>query len=278
MVFPNPRLFSITYSKEEFKMSKEINSIAISGRLAADVKVLRTKEDKPTVVSVDLAVNKYSKTAPDHKKCEYYHVLAFGALAGRLSKATKGSAVIVNGELSVRDSQKDGITYRNTTIIASDFCYSHFPSNTADVVISGRMAKELRVSKQGNFAGFDLACDFYDLESKDFKPQFISVVMFNEELVKRVHKAVQKGYRLYIRGHMVSSVKHDEARHTTFTNQAVSIDSFSVLDWGKDTPKASAPASKPTPSTESAVTEAVASAPASAPADDGNYFAFEVEG
>lgn len=217
---------------------KEINAIVLSGRAVATVKVLKTDaEGKITIASVDLAVNKYSAKAADNKKVEYYHVLAFGSTAERLTKVEKGTALIVQGSLSSRDSKKDGVTYRNTTIIAEDFTYSFFPSNSVDVTISGRMSKELWVSKTGNLCGFDFASDYYDFGAKDFKPQFFSAIAYGEDAVNKLNKVLKKGYRVYIKGHLLTAVKKDETRNTTFTNVAIVIESFRVLDMGKDTKK-----------------------------------------
>lgn len=217
---------------------KEINAIVISGRSVAEAKVLKTNDEgKVTIASVDLAVNKYSPKAEDHKKVEYYHVLAFGSTAERLTKVEKGTALMVQGALSSRDTKNNGITYRNTTIIAEEFSYAHFPSNTVDIMVSGRVSKELYVSPAKTLVGFDMASDFYDFGAKDFKTQFFSVVAYGEDMVNKITRTLKKGYRLYIKGHMISVVKKDEARNTTFTNQAIVIESFRVLDMGKDTKK-----------------------------------------
>lgn len=214
---------------------KELNTVVVSGRVVKEAKIIRTKDEKASVVVVDLAVNKFSSTAPDHKKVEYYHVLAFGSVADRLTKVEKGTAVIIEGNLSSTVQKKDEVVYRNTTIVASDFCYVHFPSNTTDLMISGRASKDLWVSPKGNFTSFDLANSYYSFEVKDFKTQFIPVVAYGEELVAKMQKAIKKGYRLYIKGHLVSIIKESEGGKTT--NQMISVDAFHVLDMGKATPK-----------------------------------------
>lgn len=219
-------------------MNNEINNIAISGRMVAAAKALSYNgEGHVKMCAVDLAVNKFSSTEKDNKKVEYYHLIAFGAIANRLCNLEKGTALMVNGSISVKENKTNGTTFHNMSIVVSDFTVTHWPANVSDLIISGRVAKEidLKTSKNENvLVAFDLAVKYYDFATKGEATQFINVVAYRD-IAERLSKAVKKGYRIQISGYLTTNVHKDTTRNITYTNNSIVVSKFQVLDQGKNT-------------------------------------------
>lgn len=219
-------------------MNNELNRISISGRMVNEAKALSyNAEGHPKMCCFDLAVNKFSSTAKDNKKVEFYHFIAFGAIAKRLCALEKGTALIVDGSISVKENKTNGTTFHNMSIVVRDFTITHWPANVSDLTISGRIAKEidLKTSKNENvLVSFDLAVKYYDFATKAEATQFINVVAYRE-VAERLSKVVKKGYRIQVAGYLTTNVHKDTVKNVTYTNNSIVVNKFQVLDQGKDT-------------------------------------------
>lgn len=246
-------------------MAKEINSIVLGGRLANSPKATKWSSDGHVSMAVtDVAVDKYDRNGK--KYGEFYHVLAFGRVADRLVKIEKGTAIFMKGTVSIRENQgttRSGVktTFRNLSVNIDDFTLTAYSPNTVDVSITGRISKDLKTfvdSKTGDVTGAvtNLASDYWDYSAKENESQFFPLLAFGD-VAQRLEKAVKKGYRVYIKGRLVSRTHRDEERGVSYKNDSIQVDNFKVLDHGKETkrsntaPAATAPAAAaPAPAAE----------------------------
>ena len=97
------------------------NIVILSGNLGNDVNV-KTFQDGSKVGNFSLATNRVykDKEGVEHKQVHWHSIVVSGKLADNCSKFLhKGSKVLVNGRLSNRSYEKDGITYYVTEVVAS---------------------------------------------------------------------------------------------------------------------------------------------------------------
>lgn len=91
-------------------MSKDVNSITISGRLTRDMTVRATTSGTP-IGSIGLAYNgiKKDKTGAYEDVANFIDCVVIGARANSLQRfLTKGTQVVVSGELRYSSWEKDG--------------------------------------------------------------------------------------------------------------------------------------------------------------------------
>lgn len=97
------------------------NKVIIGGNITRDPELKKTKSDKSfTQLSVA-----YNKTYNDEKTTMYFTVTVWGKVAENCCKyLRKGSSILVEGELSSRSYEKDGVKKTITEVVAShvEFC------------------------------------------------------------------------------------------------------------------------------------------------------------
>lgn len=91
----------------------DLNNVSMSGRLTADSEVKATKSGKK-VTSFNLAVNDdYKKNEEWISRAYFFNVMYSGE-----KQLMKGMQVMINGKLTMRKVEKDGITKTYVNIVA----------------------------------------------------------------------------------------------------------------------------------------------------------------
>ena len=91
----------------------DLNVVSMSGRLTADSEVKATKSGKK-VTSFNLAVNDdYKKNEEWISRAYFFNVMYSGE-----KQLMKGMQVMINGKLTMRKVEKDGITKTYVNIVA----------------------------------------------------------------------------------------------------------------------------------------------------------------
>lgn len=108
-----------------------MNKFFISGRLTADPEYLRTNEGK-TVAKFNFAVNRRFKREGD-QEADFFTCVAFGKIAETLEKCTasKGTKLLIEGEVRNNNYEKDGVKHYSTQVVVSsfEFCESKSSGN-----------------------------------------------------------------------------------------------------------------------------------------------------
>lgn len=97
------------------------NKVIIGGNITRDPELKKTKTDK-SCCQLSVA---YNKVYNNEKTTMYFNVTVWGKVAENCCKyLTKGSSVLVEGELSTRSYEKDGTKKTITEVVAShvEFC------------------------------------------------------------------------------------------------------------------------------------------------------------
>lgn len=216
----------------------DMNKITISGRLVKAPKaVLFNAEGEPKMCSVDIAVNKFDSIKEDGKKVEFYHAVAFGITARRLCALEKGTPIMIDGSVSIKENEANGTTFHNMSVIVKDFTITHWAANVSDLQVSGRVAKEIKLkttSKGTPWVSFDIAVKYYDYSKGQEATQFINVMAY-KDLAERLVKATDTGYRILVTGYLSTNIRKDSKKGVTYTNNSIIANKFQVLDQGKKT-------------------------------------------
>ena len=98
-----------------------VNKVILMGRLGGDVKS-GTSNNK-TWANFSVATNSYGAkdeaTGERPQYTEWHNVAVFGKLAEiAIASLGKGDFVYVEGHLKTQPSEKDGVKYQNTSIVA----------------------------------------------------------------------------------------------------------------------------------------------------------------
>lgn len=97
-----------------------INSVCIAGNLAADCAKLGSKENP--VVAFTIAWNESVKKGDSWEKvAHFFDCVMFGNYAKAVSDSlTKGTPVVVQGQLKEHNTEKDGKKYYNKQIVVRE--------------------------------------------------------------------------------------------------------------------------------------------------------------
>lgn len=89
------------------------------GNLVEDAKLKQTSTDK-VFASFCMAINRQNSTSSERKEVDYINILVWGKTAENVAKYThKGSKLLVEGRLQVRNYEKDGKKVYVTEVVAS---------------------------------------------------------------------------------------------------------------------------------------------------------------
>jgi single-strand DNA-binding protein len=95
-----------------------INRITLLGHLGKDPEQRFTQNGKP-VCNASIATEKSWKQDGEWKKTTTWHkIVAWGKLAEALGQATKGDLVLIEGELTQRSWEKEGVKQYVTEVLA----------------------------------------------------------------------------------------------------------------------------------------------------------------
>lgn len=110
-----------------------MNHIALMGRLCADPEIT-SSQSGTTIGRFNLAVDrKFAKEG--QQKTDFFQCVAFGKLAEVAEKyLSKGSKVVISGEMRLDTVQKDGknVTYPKVNVNEIEFCEKKSESNKTD--------------------------------------------------------------------------------------------------------------------------------------------------
>jgi single-strand DNA-binding protein len=93
------------------------NNVHLEGNLGKDAEHKTTTNGEVTNFSI--AVNKRwkdKKSGETKERVDWFEIETWGARAKFASTLKKGTPVIVEGEIHVDDSDKDGVKYRNVKV------------------------------------------------------------------------------------------------------------------------------------------------------------------
>lgn len=96
-----------------------MNKVILQGNVGRDPKVSYTGAGK-AVVNFSLATSKYKKneqTGQFDEMTTWHKLVAFGGNAEKLERVTKGTSLLVEGELQTRSYEKNGITHYVTEVV-----------------------------------------------------------------------------------------------------------------------------------------------------------------
>jgi single-strand DNA-binding protein len=112
-----------------------LNKVIEMGRLTA-IPELRTTQSGISVTSFTIAVDKAYNKENDHPEANFFDVVAWRNTAEFVTKYfTKGSRIIVEGELQTRNWQdKEGKNHKATEIIASNVSFVDKKAETTEHV------------------------------------------------------------------------------------------------------------------------------------------------
>lgn len=89
------------------------------GNLVEDAKLKQTSTDK-VFASFCMAINRQNSASSERKEVDYINILVWGKTAENVAKYThKGSKLLVEGRLQVRNYEKDGKKVYVTEVVAS---------------------------------------------------------------------------------------------------------------------------------------------------------------
>lgn len=100
-----------------------MNKIMLIGNAGKDPEITTVKGDRK-VAKFSLAVNEYSKSANGEKiqNTQWFNIVAWDQSAETLAKyLKKGNQVYVEGRLSVKQTEKDGVKYTNVDVVLQSF-------------------------------------------------------------------------------------------------------------------------------------------------------------
>jgi single-strand DNA-binding protein len=100
-----------------------MNKIMLIGNAGKDPEITTVKGDRK-VAKFSLAVNEYSKNEKGEKvqNTTWFNCVAWDPYAETLAKyLKKGNQVFVEGRLSVKQTDKDGVKYTNVDVVVSSF-------------------------------------------------------------------------------------------------------------------------------------------------------------
>lgn len=100
-----------------------MNKIMLIGNAGKDPEITTVKGDRK-VAKFSLAVNEYSKGEKGEKvqNTQWFNIVAWDNSAETLAKyLKKGNQVYVEGRLSVKQTDKDGVKYTNVDVILQSF-------------------------------------------------------------------------------------------------------------------------------------------------------------
>jgi single-strand DNA-binding protein len=109
--------FTRDTQKEKHIMHNFKNNVHLEGNLGKDAEHKTTTNGEVTNFSI--AVNKRwkdKKTGENKERKDWFEIEAWGPRARFAATLKKGTAVIVEGEIHIDDSEKDGVKYRNAKI------------------------------------------------------------------------------------------------------------------------------------------------------------------
>jgi single-strand DNA-binding protein len=99
-----------------------MNKVFIQGNLGQDPNVRHTSSGM-TVANFSVATTETwtNKDNQKQQKTEWHRVVAFGKLAENIAQyVNKGSRVLVEGKITTRQWEKDGVNHQTTEIVASN--------------------------------------------------------------------------------------------------------------------------------------------------------------
>ena len=111
-----------------------INKVTLVGSLGKDPEV-RTLENGTKVASFSLATSESYKDKNDtwQNLTTWHNIVAWRGLADRAEKLSKGVTVYVEGKISHRDYEKDGVKRTTTDIVANSIVSMVKPEKSATV-------------------------------------------------------------------------------------------------------------------------------------------------
>ena len=95
-----------------------MNKVILMGNIGKDIEV-RNTQSGTTIASFSMATTKQIK---GEKKTSWHKVKAFGKTAEIIAQYfTKGSKIMIEGEISYNEWEKDGIKRVSTDIVVNEF-------------------------------------------------------------------------------------------------------------------------------------------------------------
>ena len=104
-----------------------MNKIILIGNAGKDPEITTVSGDRK-VAKFSLAVNEYSKNSSGEKvqNTQWFNIVAWDQNAENLAKyLKKGHKVMIEGRLSVKQTDKDGVKYTNVDITVQGFEFLH---------------------------------------------------------------------------------------------------------------------------------------------------------